>query len=419
MKIKDITAREILDSRGNPTVAASVELADGVIAEASVPSGASTGSGEAVELRDKKKSRYAGMGVETAVSNVNRVIAPALIGLLAEDQAEIDKVLYDLDGTKSKKNLGANAILAVSFAVSRAEAISEGLELFEYLSFLYWGKKKNKFKLPTPMFNILNGGKHAENNVDIQETMIVPLGFKSFSDKLRAGSEIYHTLKNVLTRKGYSTGLGDEGGFAPNFEKNEEVFEYIESAITDSGYDKEKIRLAMDFAASELYDKKKGSYHLKNEDKNYSSNELIAKEGLWARKYRLYSVEDGLAENGAGWKELSQALLPALIIGDDLFTTDAEKIRLGVKERLARGVIIKPNQIGTLTETFAAVRAAKEGSMKVIVSHRSGETEDSYIADLAVAVEADFIKSGAPARSERLAKYNRLCKIEDVIRENY
>jgi enolase len=418
MKIKCINAREILDSRGNPTLATTVELEDGVIAEASVPSGASTGTNEAVELRDTKNNRFMGMGVLSAVGSVNNVIGRALLGEDAADQKKIDETMCSLDGSKNKGNLGANAILSVSLAVARAQAISEGVELFEYLSRLYTGKKQSKFKLPTPMFNVLNGGKHAQNNIDIQETMIVPIGLNSFEQKLRAGSEIYHTLKNILASEGFTTGLGDEGGFTPDFEHNEMVFSYIARAIKEAGYTTEKVRISIDFATSELA-AKSGGYFLKNEDKNYSSEGLIAKISDWGKKYSLYSVEDGLSENDSNWKELTEKIAPSIAIGDDLFTTDPEKIERGAKEGLAEGVIIKPNQIGTLSETMEAVRKAQAGKMIVIISHRSGETEDSFIADLAVAVSADYIKGGAPARSERLAKYNRLCKIEDVVKENY
>lgn len=414
MKIHSISAREILDSRGNPTVSVSVELEDGVIAEASVPSGASTGSAEAVELRDNNQDRFFGLGVLSAVRNVNEIIGPNLRGMEAM-QAEIDTRLNELDGTKTKENLGANAILGVSLAVARAQAISEGKELFEYLNELYG---KQKLTIPTPMFNILNGGKHAQNNLDVQEAMVVPKGLKSFEKKLRAGSEIYHLLRNLLINEGFAVGLGDEGGFAPHLPKNEAIFDYLEKAIKESGYTRDQIGISIDFAASELK-KEKQVYYLKNEQKKYSTSEIIKKISGWQRKYNFLSVEDGLAEDDSHWKELTEKIQPSISIGDDLFTTDAEKIELGAKEKLAGGVIIKPNQIGTLTETLEAIRVAKVGGMTVVVSHRSGETEDSFIADLAVAVGADFIKSGAPARSERLAKYNRLCKIEDVIKENY
>lgn len=413
MKIKRISSREILDSRGNPTVCSSVELTDGVIVEASVPSGASTGEREEKELRDDDKSRYQGKGVLGAVSNVNKVIGPALVGLDAKDQEKIDHKMCSLDGTKTKERLGANAILSVSFAVAKAEAISEELELFEYLAMLY-GNKRKKFKLPVPMFNILNGGKHARNMIDIQETMIVPVNIRGFKRRLRAGSEIYHVLGNILSNEGYEVGLGDEGGYAPELEKNEEVFAKVKEAVTQAGYTEKEVRIAIDLAASELF--KGGKYFLKKEEESFSSSQLIDLLASWVKKWRLLSVEDGLSEDDESWKELTSKISPALSIGDDFFTTNPERIELGAKEKMATGVIIKPNQIGTVTETLEAVRKAKEGGLAVVVSHRSGETEESFIADLAVAVEAEYIKSGAPARSERLAKYNRLCKIEDELK---
>jgi enolase len=417
MKIQNITAREILDSRGNPTLSTTALLSDGVIAEASVPSGASTGKGEAVELRDKNRGRFMGMGELSAMSNVNNVIGPALRGYESTNQEEIDNLMIELDGTKDKGNLGANAILSVSLAVARATAVSEGLELYEYLSLLYTGEKECKYQIPTPMFNVLNGGKHAENNVDIQETMIVPTEFKTFAEKLRAGSEIYHILKSTLASSGKKTGLGDEGGFAPDVAKNEEVFTCIKQAIKESGYTGKKVRLSIDLAATELYANNK--YQFINSGKSLTSQELINTLIGWSKDHNLLSIEDGLAENDSYWKDLTKKISPTLTIGDDLFTTNPEKIELGAKEKIASGVIIKPNQIGTLTETFEAIRKAKEGKLKVIISHRSGETEDSFIADLSVGVGADYIKSGAPARSERLAKYNRLCRIEEEITENY
>lgn len=413
MKIFNVSAREILDSRGNPTVAATVELEDGTVAEASVPSGASTGKNEAVELRDEQKDRFFGLGVLSAIQNINNIIAPAFRGHDAKNQEELDNLLLELDGTPNKEHLGANAMLACSIAVSKAEAISENKELFEYLAELFGTKK---LTIPTPMFNILNGGKHAENNLDIQETMVVPVGLVSFEKKLRAGSEVYHTLKNTLLNRGLSVALGDEGGFAPALSKNEEAIEIVNKAITDSGYNTEKIRVSIDFAATEFY--QNGEYHLKCESKSLSPGLLISKLAGWVKKYNLLSIEDGLSEEDASWKELTEKIKPALSVGDDLFTTNPEKIALGSKVKLASGVIIKPNQIGTLTETLSAVREAKSGGLKVIVSHRSGETEDSFIADLAVGVGADYIKSGAPARSERLAKYNRLSKIEDILKSN-
>lgn len=419
MKIHATYAREILDSRGNPTISTTVELDDGVIAEASVPSGASIGSGEDLEIRDNDSDRFGGLGVLSAISNVNNVIGPAILGFEGGNQKLLDEKINLLDDTEKKENLGANAILSVSLANARAQSISCKLELFEYLALLFWGQKKDHFSLPIPMFNVLNGGAHAENNIDIQETMAVPIGFKSFEEKLRSGAEIYHILRNNLINQGLETGLGDEGGFAPVLSSNELVFKLIDTAIAESSYNDSQIKKSIDLAANSVFDIKKNVYLLKNGNQYLGSEELISIISNWVKKYNLLSVEDGLAEKDPNWKKLTAEITPAISIGDDLFVTNPEKIELGSKEMLAGGVIIKPNQIGTLSETFNAVKKAKEGKMKVIVSHRSGETEDSFISDLAVAVEADYIKSGAPARSERLAKYNRLCKIEDVIRENY
>jgi enolase len=415
MKIENITAREILDSRGNPTVSATVFLADGIIAEASVPSGASTGETEAIELRDLDKKRYAGQGELRAVANITEIIAPVLIGKDAKDQQKIDQLICELDGTENKRHLGANSTLAVSLAVARAQALSDDLELFEYLGVKYRGSFGKKYQIPTPMFNIVNGGKHAVNNIDIQEAMIVPIGLVSFSDKLMAGSEIYHILKSNLSSSGYSVGLGDEGGFAPELNKNEDIFELLEQAIKDSGYDNKKIRISLDVAASSFYDVDKGSYLLEGGKKTLVSYKMIDLMAGWSKKYQLLSIEDGLSENDPHWTELTSKIKPSISIGDDLFTTHTAKIKEGAKKKMASGVIIKPNQVGTLTETFSAIKAAQKNNFTVIISHRSGETDDSFIADLAVAVGADFIKSGAPARSERLAKYNRLLRIEEII----
>lgn len=419
MKIHAITAREILDSRGNPTVICEVELADGTIAEASVPSGASKGSREAFELRDGIKSRFGGKGVLLAVSHVNEIIGPALIGALSDDQRAIDQKLLEIDGTTDKSLLGANAICAVSLAVAKAEAVSRGWELFEYLSFLFWGQKQQKYTLPTPMFNILNGGVHAQNNIDIQETLIVPVGFKRFEEKLRAGAEIYQVLKSALAARGFFTGLGDEGGFAPDFDKNESVLKWADESIAKANYSRKKVSLSLDVAASELFDSKAQKYLLKADKKRLDSEEMIKYLKSLAIKYQLLSVEDGLSENDGNWVMLTQDLLPTITIGDDLYTTNPAKIEEGIAGGLSGGVIIKPNQIGTLSETLEAIRVAQRGGLKIVISHRSGETEETFIADLAVAVRAEFIKSGAPARSERLAKYNRLTKIEDLIEEYY
>jgi len=415
LKIIEITAREILDSRGNPTVAASCILRDGSFAEVGVPSGASTGEKEAVELRDKDSRRFQGLGVLSAVNSVNEKIAPAITGLDAKNQTLIDRTLCELDGSDNKENLGANAILAVSLAVAKAQAISDELELFEYLKVKYNKIHGGKYKLPTPMFNVLNGGKHAENNIDIQETMIVPVGPKTFFKKLQAGSEIYHTLKNNLLSEGYFVGLGDEGGFAPDFKNNEEVFKAVSKAIADAGYKESSIRISLDVAADSLYNKKTKTYQLLGESKDLDSRRMIILLQKWNKKYNFLSIEDGLFENDSKWPELTATIKPTFSVGDDLLVTNSQKIGLAAKNNLANGVIIKPNQVGTLTETLKAIKVAQSNRFKIIISHRSGETTDSFIADLAVAVGADYIKAGAPARSERLSKYNRLAKIEEVL----
>jgi enolase len=415
MKISSIKAREILDSRGKPTIAASCELTDGSIAEASVPSGASTGTEEAHELRDGDKKRYGGDGVLKAVSNVNDLIAPEILGFDARDQVKIDKKLCRIDGTPNKSYLGANAILAVSLAVAKAQALSDKLELFEYLAVKYRGAHGKNYKLPTPMFNILNGGKHADNNVDIQETMIVPTGPKSFAAKLRAGAEVYQTLRNELLLEGFPVGLGDEGGFAPNFKSNEETFRYIKKAIKETNYSLKSIRISTDIAADSFYSEKSKTYTLNGEGKNLDSGRMILLISRWVKNYDLLSVEDGLFEKDPNWAKLTASIKPSYSIGDDLLVTNSDKIQKAAKNKEANGVIIKANQIGTVTETLGAIKVAQKNKFKVIVSHRSGETSDSFIADLAVATGADFIKSGAPARSERLAKYNRLLKIEEML----
>ncbi len=414
MKIISITASEILDSRGNPTVSAVCELENGALGQASVPSGASTGAQEAKELRDGGK-RYMGMGVLTAVERVNTTIRKNLVGKNFDDQISLDKFLCNLDGTPKKSFLGANAILAVSMSFARAMAIAESKELFEYLSFNFSGKEIKKFNIPTPMFNILNGGEHSSNNIDIQETMIVPIGFNYFRDKLRAGSEIYHYLKNMLINSGYDTSVGDEGGFAPNFLNNEDILKNIEEAIEKSGYSKGKVRISLDVAANSFYQAGHDIYYLAADEKHITSLELINLLSRWSKKYKLFSIEDGLNENDKNWAKLTLKISPTLSIGDDLFVTDENRIGIGANNNLANGTIIKLNQIGTVSEAFMAVKKAKKEKMKVIVSHRSGETEDSFIADFSVACRADFIKSGAPARSERLAKYNRLIRIEELL----
>ena len=406
--ITEVYAREILDSRGNPTVEVEVILEDGAVGRAAVPSGASTGVHEAVELRDGDKDRYLGKGVTKAVDNVNDVIAEALIGLEATRQTEIDELLVRLDGTPNKGRLGANAILGVSMAVARAAASSVGLPLY-----LYLGGVAAK-ELPVPMMNILNGGEHADNNVDIQEFMIMPVGAKSFSEALRMNAEIYHNLKALLKEKGLSTALGDEGGFAPNLKNNAEAIEVILEAVVKAGYKPEEdIVIALDVASSEMY--KDGKYHLEGEGVVKTSEEMVDYLADLCEKYPIISIEDGLAEDDwAGWKLLTKKIGKKVqLVGDDLFVTNEERLVQGINKGVANAILIKVNQIGTLTETFNAIETAKRAGYTCIISHRSGETEDTTLADIAVAVNAGQIKTGAPARTDRVAKYNQLLRIEE------
>ena len=406
--ITEVYAREILDSRGNPTVEVEVILEDGAVGRAAVPSGASTGVHEAVELRDGDKSRYLGKGVTKAVDNVNDIIAEALIGLEATRQTEIDEMLVRLDGTPNKGRLGANAILGVSMAVARAAASSVGLPLY-----LYLGGIAAK-ELPVPMMNILNGGEHADNNVDIQEFMIMPVGAKSFSEALRMNAEIYHNLKALLKEKGLSTALGDEGGFAPNLSNNAEAIEVILEAVVKAGYKpKDDIVIALDVASSEMY--KDGKYHLEGEGLVKTSEEMVEYLAELCEKYPIISIEDGLAEDDwAGWKLLTKKIGKKVqLVGDDLFVTNEERLVQGINKGVANAILIKVNQIGTLTETFNAIETAKRAGYTCIISHRSGETEDTTLADIAVAVNAGQIKTGAPARTDRVAKYNQLLRIEE------
>ena len=406
--ITEVYAREILDSRGNPTVEVEVILEDGAVGRAAVPSGASTGVHEAVELRDGDKERYLGKGVTKAVDNVNDIIAEALIGLEATRQTEIDELLVRLDGTPNKGRLGANAILGVSMAVARAAASSVGLPLY-----LYLGGVAAK-ELPVPMMNILNGGEHADNNVDIQEFMIMPVGAKSFSEALRMNAEIYHNLKALLKEKGLSTALGDEGGFAPNVSNNAEAIEVILEAVVKAGYKPEKdIVIALDVASSEMY--KDGKYHLEGEGLVKTSEEMVDYLADLCEKYPIISIEDGLAEDDwAGWKLLTKKIGKKVqLVGDDLFVTNEERLVQGINKGVANAILIKVNQIGTLTETFNAIETAKRAGYTCIISHRSGETEDTTLADIAVAVNAGQIKTGAPARTDRVAKYNQLLRIEE------
>ncbi len=402
--IEDVTAIEVLDSRGNPTVKATVALSDGTVASAVVPSGASTGKREALELRDKDE-RYCGKGVLKAVENVNSQIAEAVIGLDAFDQKALDDEMRELDGTDNYSNLGANAVLGVSMAVARAAAKSLDVPLYRYLG------GANASVLPVPMFNIINGGAHANNSVDFQEFMIMPFGFDKFSDALRAATEIYHTLKGLLNAAGHSTAVGDEGGFAPNLNDNEEPIKLIMQAIEKAGYKAgEQIKLALDVAASELYEN--GKYKL--EGKEFSSEELIERYAQLCEKYPIFSIEDGLSEDDwAGWAKLTSKLGSKVqLVGDDLFVTNEKILREGIQKGVGNAILIKPNQIGTVSQTMQTIRLAQRKGYRCVMSHRSGESEDSFIADFAVAMNTGQIKTGATSRSERNAKYNRLLEIE-------
>lgn len=406
-QISRAVAREILDSRGNPTVEATVILNDGTVGVASVPSGASTGIFEAHERRDGDEKRYGGKGVLDAVCNVGKLISPAIAGICATEQAEIDHTMIELDGTPDKSDIGANAILAVSLAAARAAANSFHMPIYRYLGGLAASR------LPIPMMNILNGGAHASNNVDIQEFMIAPVGAKSFADAMRIGSEVYHKLGELLLKNGYGTTVGDEGGFAPNLAGDDEAFELICRAIEGSGNSTENVKIAIDAAASEWYTEG-GKYKLSGHGNSYSSDELIERWKKLVATYPIFSIEDGLdQEDYEGWKKLTHELgEKVMLVGDDLFVTNEKRLRDGIKDGYANSILIKPNQIGTLTEVLDTVRLATENGYKFIISHRSGETEDTTIADLAVALNAEYIKSGAPCRSERVAKYNRLLRIE-------
>ena len=410
--IEHVLAREILDSRGNPTVEAEVVLEDGQIGRAAVPSGASTGEHEAVELRDRDEKRYGGKGVLQAVQNVNEVIAPALEGFDALDQAEVDRALLDLDGTKTKSNLGANALLAVSLATARAAAQFVHLPLYRYLG------GPNSRTLPVPMMNIINGGAHADNNVDFQEFMIVPVGAPNFREALRMGAEIFHALKSVLKKKGYATSVGDEGGFAPNLHSNEEAIETILESISQAGYAAgSDCLLALDPAASEFFEG--GAYVFKKSDKRkLTSAAMVDFWQSWCDQYPIISIEDGMAENDwDGWKLLTDRLGDRVqLVGDDLFVTNTEFLQKGIDLGVANSILIKVNQIGTLTETLDCIELAQRNGRTAIISHRSGETEDPFIADLAVATNAGQIKTGSLSRTDRIAKYNQLLRIEEDLR---
>ena len=413
MEIVKVLGREILDSRGNPTVEADVQLADGSIGRAAVPSGASTGEHEAVELRDNDPKRYLGKGTHKAVTNIVHKIAPAVIGMEAEEQNTIDRKMLDLDGTSNKSKLGANAILAVSMAAARAAAQSQMTPLYRYLG----GVGANL--LPVPLMNILNGGVHADNSVDPQEFMIVPHGASKFSEALRMGAEVFHTLKGVLKKRGYSTAVGDEGGFAPNLKSNEEALEVLLEAIHQAGYKPgEQISIGLDPAASEFYDAETGKYVFKKSDKSErTSDEMVKFWAKWVEQYPIISLEDGMAENDwDGWHTLTQALGSKIqLVGDDVFVTNTELLAKGIEKGIANSILIKVNQIGTVSETLEAMQMASSAHYTNVVSHRSGETEDTFIADLAVATRAGQIKTGSASRTDRIAKYNQLLRIEEEL----
>ncbi len=410
--ISDIRAREILDSRGNPTVEVEVWTESGGFGRAGVPSGASTGAFEAVELRDNDKSRYLGKGVLEAVANVNDIIAPEIIGMDAVEQLTIDSRLIELDNTANKGKLGANAILGVSMAVARAAANTLGLPLYQYLGGV------NAKVLPVPMMNILNGGQHADNNVDIQEFMVMPVGACCFKEALRMGTEVFHSLKSVLKSKGLNTAVGDEGGFAPNLTSNEEALKTIVEAIEKAGYIPGKdIMLALDVAASELYDSETGMYNLSGEGKSLNRAQMVDFYVDLVNKYPIISIEDGMdEEDWIGWANLTERLGKKIqLVGDDLFVTNTERLQKGIKENVANSILIKLNQIGTITETLDAIEMAKRAGYTAVVSHRSGETDDTTISDLVIAVNAGQIKTGAPSRIDRVAKYNQLLRLEEIL----
>jgi enolase len=413
--IQSIHARQILDSRGNPTVEVDVLTDENALGRAAVPSGASTGIHEAVELRDGDKRVYLGKGVLKAVANVNEKIADELTGWDVADQAGIDNAMIQLDGTPNKSKLGANAILAVSLAVAKAAAKEAGLPLYRYVG------GTNARTLPVPMMNILNGGAHADNKIDFQEFMIMPVGASSFSEGLRWGTEIFHALKNTLKKKGYSTNVGDEGGFAPNIQSNEEAIETVLEAIVAAGYNTDQIKIAMDAANSELWreDKKKYVFH-KSSGKEMTSDELVQYWASWVNQYPIVSIEDGMAEDDwEGWKNLTQAIgNKCQLVGDDFFVTNVKRLSEGIEKGLANALLVKVNQIGTLTETINAVTMAQHAGYNTIMSHRSGETEDTTIADLAVALNCGQIKTGSASRTDRIAKYNRLLRIEEFLEES-
>lgn len=411
--ISGIHARQILDSRGNPTVEVDVYTDRGHMGRAAVPSGASTGIHEAVELRDGDEKTYLGKGVLQAVNNINEAIAEEIVGMYVHDQAGVDQAMIDLDGTPNKANLGANAILAVSLAVAKAAALSSGQTLYNYVGGV------NARTLPVPMMNILNGGAHADNSIDFQEFMVMPFGASSFAEGLQMGTEIFHHLKAVLKEKGYSTNVGDEGGFAPNIKSNEEAIETVLTAIERAGYKPgDDVFITMDAAATEFYDEKTGMYHFhKSSGQKLTSDEMVAYWANWVEKYPIVSIEDGLAEDDwEGWKKLTDAIGDKVqLVGDDLFVTNEERLKRGIEQGVANSVLVKVNQIGTLTETINTVQRAQVNGYTCVMSHRSGETEDSTIADLAVALNCGQIKTGSASRSDRIAKYNQLLRIEEML----
>lgn len=409
-KIKKISAIEVLDSRGNPTMKATVMLENGVSGSATVPSGASTGKYEALEMRDRD-TRYGGLGVLSACENINKKIAKKLAGFDALDQKKIDSALIELDGTENKSSFGANAMLAVSLATARAAATAQNMPLYKYLAKTY-GFKTPK-KIPTAFFNILNGGAHADSGLSVQEFQIIPQKFKNFAEKLRVGSEIFHKLKTLLANAGYPIGVGDEGGFAPRLDSHSDAFDFISNAVNEAGY-KEKVSLGIDAAASSFFDQNEESYTLKPENTSLAADRLIALYQEWTKKFNITSLEDGLAEDDfENWKNLNKRLgKDALIIGDDLLVTNMNRLKKALSFSAVNAAIVKPNQIGTLSETMEFIKLCQKNRIKCVVSHRSGETDDSFIADLAVAAEAEFVKFGAPCRGERTAKYNRLLEIE-------
>ena len=407
--IEDIYARQILDSRGNPTVEVDVKLTNGVKGRAAVPSGASTGIFEALELRDGDKSKYMGKSVQKAVDNVNNIIAPELIGEKASHQKEIDTFMIDMDGTENKSKLGANAILGVSLAVAKAASKAYGMALYRYLGGI------NALTLPVPMMNIINGGAHADNNIDFQEFMIAPVGAESFSHAIEMGCNVFHTLKSVLKNKAIATSVGDEGGFAPNLQSNAEGIEVILEAIDKAGYNTDQIKICLDVASSEFYEN--GKYNLKGEGKSFDNKEMTDFLEEWVKKYPIISIEDGMAEQDwEGWEMLTQRIgNHCQLIGDDLFVTNTRRLADGIKRNVANSILIKVNQIGTLSETLDAISMAHAAGYTTIISHRSGETEDTFIADLAVAVNSGQIKTGSASRSDRMAKYNQLLRIEQKL----